>query len=54
MNTVGYNNIMNLNYVGMQAASFNYDLLYKVCRAISDEVRAKVGISWTAALAYRL
>lgn len=26
----------------MQAASFNYDMLYKVARAISDEVRAKV------------
>jgi beta-glucosidase-like glycosyl hydrolase len=26
----------------MQAASFNYDLLYKVARAISDEVRSKV------------
>ena len=26
----------------MQAASFNYDMLYKVSRAISDEVRAKV------------
>ena len=25
-----------------QAASFNYDMLYKVARAISDEVRAKV------------
>ena len=28
-----------------QAASFNYDMLYKVARAISDEVRAKVAIS---------
>ena len=37
--------LINLNYVGTQAASFNYDLVYKVCRAISDEVRAKVGIS---------
>ena len=26
----------------VQAASFNYDMLYKVARAISDEVRAKV------------
>lgn len=26
----------------MQAASFNYDMLYKIARAISDEVRAKV------------
>ena len=29
-------------YYNTQAASFNYDLLYKVARAISDEVRAKV------------
>ena len=29
-------------YVCMQAASFNYDMLYKVARAISDEVRSKV------------
>ena len=26
----------------VQAASFNYEMLYKIARAISDEVRAKV------------
>ena len=26
----------------IQAASFNYEMLYRVARAISDEVRAKV------------
>ena len=26
----------------MQAATFNYDMVYKVAKAISDEVRAKV------------
>ena len=34
---------VNVNAVGkcMQAASFNYDLLCKVARAISDEVRQR-------------
>ena len=45
---------MHLSYVNMQAASFNYDLLYMVSRAISDEVRAKVGILLAKIPMYRL
>ena len=29
-------------FVLMQGATFNYDILYKVAKATSDEVRAKV------------
>lgn len=28
----------------IQAATFNYDMVFKVAKAISDEVRAKVGV----------
>lgn len=36
----------------IQAASFNYDMLYKVVRAISNEVRAKVSIPKLISLRY--
>lgn len=35
---------MDIYITSMQAASFNYEMLYKVARAISNEVRAKVAI----------
>ena len=36
-----YCGVLTLN-IHVQAASFNYDMLFKVAKAVSDEVRAKV------------